>query len=259
MADSISEERIFNACRVLFGPDVRLTREFLHYLQPGGAKSEYRRRAKRLHPDLHGHDPALQRRQAELFRELVEAQELVLDFLELRDGGRWRPPPGSDAKRRAAKPDRPPETEQSAPGGEEWYFNGSVPKRYLEIGLFLFYRRLIPFKELIAALVWQRRQRPALGAIARRWGWLDEAAVRRIATDTAHFGRFGERAVEMGLLNAFQVRTLLHYQRSQQQRLGDYFVRRGLVGRVRMESLADELARHNADFLARERRWSRSA
>ncbi len=78
MADSISEEQIFNACRVLFGPDVRLTREFLNYLQPAGAKSEYRRRAKRLHPDLHGHDPSLQRRQAELFRELVRHNARVL-------------------------------------------------------------------------------------------------------------------------------------------------------------------------------------
>jgi len=33
-----SEKAVFNACRTLFGKEVNLSRNFLNYLQPSGAK-----------------------------------------------------------------------------------------------------------------------------------------------------------------------------------------------------------------------------
>lgn len=276
MKATITEDRIFDACRTLFGSDVRLSRDFLQYLQPDGAKSEYRRRAKQVHPDRHeAEDPEIQRRQAELFRELVAAHEVIAEFLGQRDSGQWRQAssPGPAVKTATRKKDRSagarPKTQAKGGGGaqngqprqrssEEWFYQGSVPSRYLEIGLYLFCRRRISFADLASALLWQRRQRPVLGDIARRWGWLDQGTVRQILGGSRP-GRFGERAVGLGLLTLFQVQTLLFHQRSRQQRLGSYFVSQGWVSHAEMEQLAAELTRHNARMLARERRWPRSA
>ena len=47
--------------------------------------------------------------------------------------------------------------------------------------MFAYYQEKISYQDLIDALVWQRRQRPVLGAIASKWGWLSEQQVDRHA------------------------------------------------------------------------------
>jgi len=48
-----SAKELLSACRILFGPDVVINRDFLWYLQQEGAKSAYWSRAKESHPDAH--------------------------------------------------------------------------------------------------------------------------------------------------------------------------------------------------------------
>jgi hypothetical protein len=80
------EKEVFSACRTLFGPEVRLSLDFLGYLQAGGVKAAFRERAKQTHPDRFAtHAPDVQTRQAEIFREVVEAFDLIKDFLKHRD------------------------------------------------------------------------------------------------------------------------------------------------------------------------------
>jgi len=57
MDDVLTTTRLFSACRVLFGPQVEITLEFLNYLQESGVKDAYRRRARETHPI--GGDPQL--------------------------------------------------------------------------------------------------------------------------------------------------------------------------------------------------------
>lgn len=57
--------------------------------------------------------------------------------------------------------------------------------------------------------MWQRRQRPNLGDIAQRWGWLDEGAIRYILGFREMGRRFGEKAVGLDLLTQRQLQTLL--------------------------------------------------
>ena len=45
------EDSLFEACRVLFGNDIELSREFLCYLREKGVTSAFRKRAKEVHPD----------------------------------------------------------------------------------------------------------------------------------------------------------------------------------------------------------------
>lgn len=237
MHSSVSEKEVLEACRVLFGRQVSVSHDFLLYLQPSGAKSAYRSKAKETHPDLfRGEDPRLLQARTESFGEVARAYELVSAFLRDRERRPIFSP--AEGQRAAATESARRSHRTSSPP----LF---VPARELEIGLYLYHRRIVTLRLLTEALVWQRRQRPSLGEVARRWGWLDDKGTALICASRIPFVRFGEKAIRLGLLTPAQVRTLLFYQRSRQQRLGWYFIERGIVSEQQMRSLVDELRRHN--------------
>ncbi len=232
---------LLDACRTLFGDQVNLGPEFLAYLQPSGAKVAFRSQAKRHHPDLFAFAPAeVRARQTARFREIHQAYHLLTNYLERR------PLPHPDLPLRPAwqrarrKPSAP-----SNPRG--------IPPMPIEFGIFAYYRGQIEYRDLIEALVWQRRQRPALGAIACQWGWLTEEKVRRILGHRGTGGRFGRKAMELGLLSSLQVDVLLRHQRTHQQRLGQYFIERGLMTAIETDRLARDLDRHNSRFASARR------
>jgi len=239
------ENEVFSACRTLFGSEVHLSLDFLGYLQPGGVKAAFREQAKQNHPDLFAsHAPEIQHRQSELFRQVREAFELMQAFIKHRDEeqGQCAHRVFHGARPQTwARPKRPPR--RPAAG---YFFRGAVPARRLEFGSYLYYRGLISYQSLIDALVWQRRQRPVLGDIARRWSWLSELDILTICRDRGGYGRFGEKAVRLGLLGQGQVQTLLFFQRSRQQKIGRYFIEAGLLSELQIERLAAECHQHNS-------------
>lgn len=261
MTPPFGEKEVFLACRTLFGPKISLGHGFLVYLQPSGAKSAFRKLAKKVHPDrFAGHDHGVQKRQADQFRQIVQAYELIDAFLRHRDAH----PPSAGPCREPAAPrpagERSERAKDRRPQSKANVYHGPVPRRYLEFGSFLYYRGLIPYGQLIQALVWQRRQRPSIGDIAQRWNWLSPTDILRICRDRGPYGRFGEKAVRLGLLQEHQVRTLLFFQRSRQQRIGQFFVEQGILCSLQVETLVAELQQHNARFSSapsvRDRRYS---
>lgn len=227
---------LFEACRTLFGDEVQLGPEFLDYLQPSGAKSAFRNQAKRHHPDrFAGATQDVRARQAERFREIRQAYNLLNDFLARRC---HQPRPS----RSSVAPIRPQRPSPPATPGEKT----PMPPLPMAFGTFAFHQGKIDYRDLIEALVWQRRQRPAIGTIACQWGWLSDTGVRRILGHRGHSIRFGQKAVELGLLSPLQVEALLLHQRTHQRRLGQYFIERGLMTAAEADELADHLARHNA-------------
>jgi hypothetical protein len=229
----MTKTALFDACRVLFGEEIRLGPEFLAYLQPSGAKTAFRAQAKRHHPDAFTGAPAeVRARQTERFREIHQAYCLVNSFLARRP---QRPvaPVVTPARhrRRAAKTVPEP---------------ARVPPIRLEFGLYAYYRQKIAYHDLIEALAWQRRQRPAIGSLACQWGWLTDTKVRSILAHSGAPGRFGQRAMSLGLLTPVQVDALLQHQHAHQQRLGQYFIERGLLSAPEADQLDRDLARHNS-------------
>jgi len=244
----VKEHELFDACRVLFGPDIHLSHEFLDYLQTSGARSAYRRRAKEVHPDLvAGEDELLRKEHARLFRQLAEAFELVTGFLESRVMlPRDESPTKKAADHEAPRPRHAPPRREERSG----YYRGGIPARPLEIGLYLYYRGAISYHELLQALLWQRKQRPSIGSIARRWGWLSAEDVTTVLRGR-EVGRFGDRAIGMDLLTPFQVQTLLYFQRCRQKRLGDYFTEHRILTCAQMDRLVSDLENHNRTFRTR--------
>lgn len=235
-----AEQLLLNACRTLFGDAVSLGPEFLSYLQPSGAKSAFRSQVKQHHPDrFAGASPEIKVRQTERFREIHQAYNLLSDFLTTRHRQPRAVAPGA----RTNHPSRQPGPQTQSTGRD----HAQLPPLPLEFGLFAFYRGRIDYRDLIEALVWQRRQRPSIGALAQQWGWLSADKVRQVLA-SRNGGRFGRKAMALGLLTPLQVDALLRQQRIQQQRLGQYFVERGLMTANEAEALAQELSRHNARF-----------
>jgi hypothetical protein len=231
------EMELMDACRILF-PTADITRDFLCYIQPEGLKNAYRNRAWECHPDACCEDSG-QSRRTELFHLSVEAYKLLNEYLKSRKPG---------LKLRHSRPHKntfsnltPP---QRTPG--EQYYKGPFPTIELKLGLYLYYRGVVSYQEVVRALIWQRGLRPQLGDFARQWGWLNEADVSAILAATEIVGSFGERAVAVGLLTQSQLNLILLHQRSMQQPLGRYFVTRSLLTDLTLRQHLRDLARHNA-------------
>jgi len=239
-----SETTLLAACRTLFGHEISLNQGFLEYLQPSGAKSAFRSLAKAHHPDGFAQSSAQVRsRQAERFREIRQAYDLIIDFLE---------------NRHRMKPCLPHYQASQATTHWNWSAvrhrqaqkphcrSAVIPSIPLEFGMFSYYQGKVTYQQLIEALVWQRRQRPTLGVIAQDWGWLSEAKVTQILGHRGHAVRFGKKAVELGYLRPKQVDTLLRHQRSLQRKIGQYFIEKGLITEEEAHQIAKSLENHNS-------------
>ncbi len=233
-----AETALLYACRVLFGPDVEISREFLHYLQPNGVKTAYRQRAKESHPDRsHLHDPLQQRRQLDRFREATEAYKLVCTYVRLRD---TRP-----VRQERTSPFDTLVQAHRARTSVQSFHDGPVPEQPLELGRFLYFRGIVSEQTLKSALSWQQRQRPSFGRIARSWGWLSAEAIETILYCQDQNGPFGEKAIRLGYLTGEQTAAILSYQQTRQKRLGHYFILLGCVTAQQLEALLLDLHAHN--------------
>lgn len=238
-----SETTLINACRTLFGQDVNLSQDFLFYLQPSGAKSAFRNQAKAHHPDRHASSsPLVRKQQTEKFREIRQAYDILIDYLDKRHLQRIKTSTRQPTKKPAyqspgAASRHKPQNPHVKPT--------SIPAIPLEFGMYTFYQGKVSYQQLIEALVWQRRQRPTLGAIAQKWGWLTEAKVAHTLGYRGHAVRFGKKAIELGYLKQHQVDALLQYQQSLQKRIGQYFIEKGLLSKEEADLISQKLEAHN--------------
>jgi hypothetical protein len=247
----LAESEVLQACQTLFGSEANIGRGFLFYLQPEGLKSAYRKKAKETHPDFFASEsPNIQKEQASLFRDIVDAYDVVNRYFKLREKGLHASSPlhAVNCPRERKRQSRDPDTRGFKSESAGSFVRKPLPLRSLQIGQYLYYRGFITYRALIDAVVWQRQQRQVIGDIALRWGWLDNAAIERIIRARDLRGRFGEKALGLDLLTSFQVKVLLYFQRSRQERLGTYFVRHGIMQSETLEQLVRQLHEHNSRF-----------
>ncbi len=246
-----AETELLDACRVLFSGDVQINRDFLYYLQPSGIKSAYRKKAKETHPDCFaGVDPDEHERLSELFRDVSQAYKMLDTFSSDNQRKLWSPADWSTNY--CASRARNSGYEYGARAGcadaRQEHSPLELPKRHLEAGLYLYYRGVISYAEMIEALVWQRRQRPIIGNIAESWGWLKSVDVQAVNRYHGRRGRFGARAVALGFLTPFQVQVLLRHQRQAQKLFGQFFVEQGRLTRAEVEAHIRGQRQHNSHY-----------
>ena len=228
------------ACAVLFGPHVKPSLDFFRYLQPSGLKAAYRKKAFETHPDRAGARGEDAVKMAALFEEATTAYHDLLPVI--RSNGAALSCGTADSKR---KQDAVVSEKRQPKNDLNHFYDGSIPRRNLLIGQYLYYSGMISWKTLIDAVVWQRRQRPMIGQIALKWNKLSEREIQRILKKRRIGERFGECAARAGFLTRFEVMTLVGWQSRRQCPIGEFFLRQNLLRVREMEHMVKRQQVHN--------------
>lgn len=259
----ITLDDVLRAGRFLFGPafsvEARGWRDAL--------RATYRRRALETHPDR---ARSLGRAEADLLREFRAVAEAYHILSSLRAGVLTRratagapPRPARPAPSPAASPgSRPAAAARGprAPGPDDRgdaRVRASVrpeelPRRRLRFAEYLYYSGRVRWSDLADALAWQRAQRPPVGRIAVRFGFISTDDVGVILERRREAGAytipFGEWAVRLGYLTTFQLLATLGQQLRFQRPIGQFFVERGMIDAGEIDAVRRSILRHNHGF-----------
>lgn len=111
----------------------------------------------------------------------------------------------------------------------------------LILGRHLHRRGLISLRQLIAAVAWQRQQRPAVGQIAKSWGILNDDQIFDILREKENGELFCDSAVRKGLMTPFQRLAVVGRQRVMQKPIGQYFIEHGILSEKQIEEEVEHL------------------
>jgi hypothetical protein len=236
MTTFTSKENLINSYNVLFGPYTDVSYEVLKELQPSELKAAYRKKAFETHPDR---SKIVGRDEDRMNREFIKAAMAYEKLISIiKDKNKHVFNEKRDVKESRAKYYN---TRDVFP---DHYYKGSMPKRKLLLGQFLYYSGLISWKTLISAISWQKRQRPLIGQIAMSWGMLSSFDIKSILEYRAMEGSYKEKfckyAWSKGYINLFERMALVGKQRSLQRPIGEYFTKEeGIFSAGKIEILLE--------------------
>jgi hypothetical protein len=247
LAAEVSRQDLFKACESLFGTDIDVSVEFLRYLKPAGVKAAYRKKAMETHPDraitVAGKPDFLEKR----FKETNLAYQLLQEFLS----SPWKyslDESGSIHERKQPPPPRPAAHKKTPQTKMEPLYTGPMPSRRLLFGQYLYYAGYISFSTLIKAIVWQRLQRPSVGAIAVSWGWMEGGNILDILRCRKYGEKFGDCALRCGYLSEYQILRLLDKQKTVQPLVGKYFIEQNIMPSTQVFKLIVAMNMHNKKY-----------
>lgn len=244
----ITLDDVVRAGRILFGPSFTA--------EAGGwreaLRSTYRRRAMETHPDR---ARALGRGERELLREFGAVTDAYRILSSLRAG----PLPRADAQGAPSRPPpRPGSSKETRAAAARWAEAPGrappppreLPRQKLRFAEFLYYSGRVRWSELVDAIAWQRAQRPPVGRIAVRFGFLAPDDVGVILERRREAGAsaipFGEWAMRLGYLTPFQLLATLGQQLRLQRPIGRFFVEHGLIAEDEVDGVRRRIIRHNS-------------
>lgn len=224
----LREDDLFEACRILFGNEIELSREFLLYLQYEGVTSAFRRKAMQVHPDRALVSGLSAKKCQDEFIALNFACETLRQHISSRDNHASVIRPGTN-----------PGNQSPAAAAI------NLPEKKLLFGRFLYRMGIIEWSQLITALAWQKSGRLKIGELGIRFGYLDRNAVITILQNTVRGKLFGMTAQQMGFLSRDEVCQLLMKQKRYEKKIGQYFVEQGLLSRSELTILLGQCWAHN--------------
>lgn len=248
---------LLHACETIFGRDVKVSPDFLKYLQPVGVKTAFRKKALETHPDRAVLMDSLTRDFHAEFIDVRQAYETLLFFVNAKQVMQPDDEFFRDSRKQNASPDpRNPRKD----GGEknthkkkkrhsDHFHTGHMPRGNLMFGQFLYYSGLISWQTLIEAVCWQRRQRPLIGQIAVSWGLISYPDVLKILTLRTFDEKFGECALRARYISSFELFALIGKQKKLQRPFGEYFIERGLLSHPTITDMVRKQQMHNMTAL----------
>jgi len=278
MATVVAEEELYRSCRIIFGKDLKVSPDFLQYLQLAGIKKAYRKKALEFHPDR-GFCQSLtsQQSMANQFIDVHQAYEKLVSYLEARDKGfefntslwssstpkdndevkgayqnstssakRFYHQKANGFKRKNNNGGQQQTSSYGPPLDPKSLYSGPLPNCELLFGRYLYYSGLINLHTIGQALVWQRSQRPCFGEIGRRMGWLNDQDTLEILRQRSDRQLFGELALRLGKLTQKQLQIILLHQEKLHKRIGQYFVTKNYWDTVILDAHIAAHRSHNS-------------
>lgn len=234
------EKNLFHACRILFGHQVSINRDFLYYIQLEGIKSAFRKKALTTHPDRAVLSGCTEKNPVH-FIEALSAYKQLADFIDKRERGVY----SSASKTNMVQPEEPVRKNHDK-GYNKRYYSGIMPRRPLLFAEYLYYSGIITWESLIQAIVWQQRSKSRFGEVACRLRYLSKEHIWKIIKGRRHKEKIGDAAFRMNFLNRFQVQSILWHQTVSQKRIGTYFVETGIFSSEKLHELLSGHRRYNA-------------
>jgi hypothetical protein len=278
MATVVAEDELYQACRIIFGSHLKVTPDFLQYLQLSGIKKAYRNKALELHPDRgFCQNLSVQQVMSNQFIDVHQAYEKLVAFLEARDKGTeidfgtswssvqrnsdWKrndsdkkgpcvkgfyQNKANDTKQKNKNNGRNKTSVETPVLDPKSLYRGPLPNCQLLFGRYLYYSGLINLHTIGPALVWQRAQRPCFGEIGRRMGWMNEQDTLKVLNHRKDRQLFGELAMRLGILTREQLQIILLHQKKFHKRIGQYFVLKNYWDDVMLEEYVNAHRNHNS-------------
>jgi len=239
MMGSAPGVEVLNACRLLFPAAFSIDAGFLCTIAEKDLKSAFRKKALKTHPDR---SIVLGCNRDELSRQFQEVSSAYKTLqLFVTQQSRNKPHVREDkASRPSSSGSRCRQTAM-----KDHFYQGVLPWRVLRLGEYLYYSGVISWRTLIGAIVWQKRQRPLFGEIARQWRLLSDEDIRFILRTKTRQEMFGECARRHGFLSRFQQLAVTGRQRELQPLFGRHFIENNLMSAFQIETLARRQAQHN--------------
>lgn len=263
-----SHREIIRSCHILFGLEVQATPAFLNYLQLSGVKTAFRRKAFATHPDIVTRDPSMVAGcSSHSFQDVKEAYDLLTGYIHRREKStRLHKPYGATPFVRQNYPagngnrhdtvftsGQGMSGKNTHPGSgfqnnrTRSFFQGTLPPYPLLFGRFLYYSGIISWFNISQALVWQKTQRPLVGELGRRMGWLTMLETMQILKKGKN-SQFGETALQMGFLSELQIRSILLRQKQLHKKIGSFFLEHDILSPEELQFLVVQQRLHNARY-----------
>lgn len=223
------EKHLYEACRILFGPDILLSSEFLQYLQIEGVAKAFRSRALETHPDRAAVMGVSRQESCAQFESLTAACETLKGYISSRDQ--------KDSKNNFS------DIIYSRPAVQSTF------KKRIPFCRYLYKIGVIEWSQIVQALTWQKTSRPRIGELGVEFGFLDKDSVIIILKQTEKRDTFGLTARRLGLLTDAEVRSLLHKQQKMQKKVGQFFVENNLLSYSQLDDLLKQCEAQNRRHL----------
>ena len=263
-----SHRELIRSCHILFGLEVQATPAFLNYLQISGIKTAFRQKAFATHPDIVTRDSSLVTNcSSHSFQDVKEAYDLLTGYIHRREkSSHLHKPYGSapftrqnysacngnrndtvfSSSARMSGKNIPPGTGFQN-NRTRSFFQGTLPPYPLLFGRFLYYSGIISWFNISQALVWQKTQRPLVGELSRKLGWLTMLETMQILKNGKNC-QFGETAVQMGFLSDLQIRSILLRQKQLHKKIGSFFLEHDILTPEELQFLIVQQRLHNARY-----------
>lgn len=233
----INQYSLKKALCTLFGAELLYSQSTVNTIKIDAVKETFRNKVKLMHPDRSKVLGISEKRLTYRFQQLNEAYSYLNSVLK---SGKQ-----IVQKRKIQPGNRSNQNFNFDDIRSRRYFQGSIPKRELRFAEFLYYRKIIDWRTLIQAIVWQKRTRPLLGKIALDLNYLNDSSIDRILQNRIRHEKFGEAALRQEFINLYQLYVILGRQKSYKCPIGHFFWEKNILSKVRVLKYLQQNKQYN--------------